>query len=282
MSAAARHTMRTLLLLLLTLAGAVQAEPRVLRFGSYATERPAEELRKLEPFQKAVEAGLNARGFETRVEVRIYASYDEGIAAIAAGEPDFARVGPASYVMIREKSPAIQLLVVEASEGVKQFNGVIVAGPNSPVRSVGDLRGRRFAFGDAHSTTGRYLSQAALVSAGVRAPDLAGFDYLGRHDKVAFAVGAGRYDAGATNDRTLKKYGQEKGLRVIASYPSPTQAWVAKPTLEAPLVRALRDTLLGLKGDALDYIARDGFLPGSDADYDELRRVMKAARAFGG
>lgn len=273
---------RLVFVALIALASAAHAEPRLLRFGSYATERPAEELRKLEPFQKAVEAGLQARGFETRVEVRIYPSYDEGIKAIAAGDPDFARVGPASYVTIREKTPAIQLLVVEASEGVKQFQGVIVAGPTSPVRTLADLRGRRFAFGDSNSTTGRYLSQAALVTAGLRASDLAEFDYLGRHDKVAFAVAAGRYDAGATNDRTLKKYGQEKGLRVIARYPSPTQAWIANPTLEAPLVRALRETLLGLKGDALDYIARDGFLLGSDADYDELRRVMKAARAFGG
>lgn len=261
---------------------AIAAETRVLRFATYATERPSEELRKMEPFQKEVEAGLQARGIAARVEVRIFPTYDEGLNALLSGIIDFARLGPVSYVTAKQKKPGLILLASEGHEGRKQFSGVIIVGANSPIRTLADLRGKRFAFGDPNSTTGRYLSQAELVKAGIAARDFSAHDYLGRHDKVVFAVASGGYDAGATNERTFKKYAEEKGLRMLSQFPSPTQAWVARKEVDPATIKALRATLLEMKGAGLEYIDRNGFLPATDSDYDALRKVMKTAQAFGG
>ena len=272
-----------LLLLLAWGTGAVFAgEVRALRFATYATERPSEELRKMEPFQKAIEQNLRARGIDSRIEVRIYPTYDEGIEALVAGEADFARLGPVSYVQAKQRNPELNLLAVEEHEGRKHFSGLIVVSKQSFIRNLQDLRGKRMAFGDPTSTTGRYLAQAEMVKVGLSARDLASYDYLGRHDKVVFAVASGTHDAGATNERTFEKYAAEKNLRELARFPSPTQAWVARKGLEPQIAKALRSSLLDMKGSALEYIDRNGFLPGSDADYDELRKVIKAARAFGG
>ena len=273
----------TLILASSILSGPIHAaEPKLLRFASYATERPSEELRKMEPFQKAVEKGLSERGIALRVDVRIYPTYDEGIQALVNGEVDFARLGPVSYVTAKQRNTRLSLLAVEEHEGDKTFSGLIVVPKNSSIHHLSDLRGKKIAFGDPISTTGRYLPQAELVKAGLTAKDLASYDYLGRHDKVVFAVASGTHDAGATNERTFAKYAAERNLRELVRFPSPTQAWVARSDLDASTVKALRATLLAMKGAALDYIDRNGFLPATDSDYDELRKVIKMARAFGG
>lgn len=256
------------------------AGERVLRFASYATERPTEELHKLEPFQEQIEASLKRQGIRAKVEVRIYPTYENGITAITSGQADFSRLGPVSYVNAKARNPAIQILAVEAFEGKKQFEGVVIVRKDSPIQSVADLKGKRIAFGEPGSTTGRYIPQAAMAKAGLHAKDLAGYEYLGRHDKVAFAVASGSHDAGTTNMKTYKKYAESKGLRDIARFPAPTQAWVARPNLPPQLFQALRQALLELQGPGLEYIDRNGFIPGDDHDYDELRRTMKAAQDF--
>lgn len=259
------------------------AQTQVLRFGSYASERPSEELRKLEPFQKYLEASLRAQGLAVRVDLRIFATYEEGIGAIAGGDIDFSRLGPVSYVMAKQRSSGLILLAGEAHDGDKEFPAVMVVAKDSPIKTVADLRGKRFAFGDPSSTSGRYLPQAELANAGITAKELASFEYLGRHDKVIYAVASGRFDAGSTNTNTFMKYAEAKHLRELVRYPSPTHAWVARSRLDPALVKALRKALLEMTDIRLrELIDRNGFLPVTDADYDELRRVMNIAKGFGG
>lgn len=273
---------RTLLLGMMLFASAAQAEEaRILRFGSYATERPTEELRKMEPFRQAIEHSLRTKGLPVKIEVRIFPSYEEGIKALRLGEIDFSRLGPSSYVLARQQAPNLTLMASEAHEGDKVFSGVIVVRQDSPITALADLKGRRMAFGDPNSTTGRYLAQATLLKAGIQAKDLGGYSYLGRHDKVVYAVSSGHFDAGACNERTFQKYADARSLRVLVRFPSPTQAWVARAGLDVPLLKALQATLLGLQGNALDYIDRNGLLPANDADYDSLRQAMKQVKGFG-
>lgn len=283
-TASRRPFLGLLLSLGLGLAGAsAAAQPLVLRFGSYASERPSEERRKLEPFQRYLEASLAGQGVAAKVELRIFSTYDEGIAAIAVGDIDFSRLGPVSYVLAKQKNPGLILLAGEAHDGDREFPAVIVVAQDSPIRTVADLKGKRFAFGDPASTSGRYLPQAEMVKAGVAGKDLASFEYLGRHDKVVFAVASGRFDAGGTNVNTFMKYAESKHLRELVRYPSPTHAWVARNRLDPVLAKALKKALLGMTDPQLrELIDRNGFLPATDADYDELRRVMNLARGFGG
>lgn len=265
------------------IAASAAAQPQVLRFGSYASERPSEELRKLEPFQKYLETSLKNQGMKIQVELRIFATYEEGISAIADGDIDFARLGPVSYVVAKQRNPSLLLLAGEEHEGDKEFPAVIVVDKDSPIKKVADLRGKRFAFGDPSSTSGRYLPQAELVKAGVTAKNLYSFEYLGRHDKVVFAVASGRFDAGGTNANTFAKYAESKHLRELVRYPSPTHAWAARGKLDPAVVKALRKALLDMTDERLkELIDRNGFLPATDADYDGLRKVMNVAKGFGG
>lgn len=259
----------------------VAGRPRVLRFVTYAAERPTEEFRKMEPFQRHLESVLNARGYNVRIELRIYSTYGEAKDAVYKGNFDFARIGPANYVLARDRKAPVRLLVVESHEGKPYFEGAIFVRGDSSIRSLSELKGKHFAFGEESSTTGRYLAQAALLQAGIKAKDLAGFEYLGRHDKVALAVAANTFEAGATNERTIEKYAG-RGLRKLHTFVVPTQPWVVNAKMDERLADALRLALLHVSLDALKYIDRDGFLPGREGDYDNLRKSMRLAEQFGG
>ncbi len=268
------------LLLLCLLSLTAKAEPLVLRFATYASERPSEELKKMEPFRLYLEQALAKQGVSISVKMRIFPTYEQAIAAVGRGTTDFARLGPVSYVIAKQQNPNIQLLAMESNHGAKYFNGVILVATHSLVRNLSDLKGKRFAFGEVNSTTGRYLVQELLMDAGIGARDLAYYEFIGRHDKVAFAVAAGNYDAGAVNETTLEKYGKTKGLRALLTYPSPTHAWVARANLAVRIAAPLQKSLFSMKGDALKYIGRDGFLPAKDSDYDGMRDSMIKTKGF--
>lgn len=266
---------------LLCLHASIMAQAEPLRFATYASERPSEEFKKMEPVRLSLERALANQGMPEQIRMRIFPTYEDAVEAVVSGETDIARLGPANYIIAKKQNPHIQLLAMESCHGSKSFNGIILIAAYSPILTLSDLKGKRFAFGEANSTTGRYLAQEALMQAGITGRDLADYEFVGRHDKVAFAVSAGSYDAGAANETTLEKYGSSKGLRKLAAYPSPTHAWVARVGLDARVVEKLQKALLEMKGPALEYIGRDGFLPAKDADYDSLRNSMNKVKTFG-
>src|SRR5262249_23565107 len=184
-------------------------------------------------------------------------TYDECLDKFVDGAVDFVRFGPASYVLAKQRQPGIQLLVAEREDGDRP--GMIVVRSDSKVRTLADLKGMRFAFGDENSTIGRYLSQAALVQAGVHADDLKAHEYLDRHDKVFKAVEIGDFDAGALHAATFRELNKNGKLRAIARFDNVGKPWIARKGLEAPLVAALQQALLGLPPDALATLKVAGF-----------------------
>ncbi len=281
----ARCVLQTLLgsfALALFMSGLAAAEEvRVLRLLTYASERPSEELKKMDPVRKALELGLNRRaGVRYQVSMRIHGNYEEALRAVENDEADVARLGPVNYVLAKAANPRLQLVVSELQGGDKSFDGVIFVRNDSGIKRLADLKGKTFAFVERHSTSGGYLAKEALMKAGVNGRGLAAHDYLGRHDKVVFAVAGGLFDAGASNENTFAKYAAEKGLREVARFASPTHAWVARPGLDSALVAQIKDILARTESGTLSGLDRNGFVAGRDGDYDTLRRAMKAVERF--
>ncbi len=252
-----------------------------LTFGVYTHIRSTEMFQKMAPLRSYLQASLANKGVQSEIELRIFSSYADAIESLVKGQVDFVRFGPVSYVLAKRKNPAIRLLAMESNDGRKLFNGVISVPSDSPVASIDGLRGKRIAFGNRRSTTGRYLAQAALFRAGIQGKDLADYAYLGRHDKVAFALAAGTYDAGAMNENTHDKYAESKGLRKLLEFPCVTKPWIVREGLDETVYSALRDALLELRDpEVLQTIKRRGLLPATDADYDLIREGMALAKLF--
>jgi len=239
--------------------------------------------KKFSPILKYISGRLAQKGISLDIHLRIYPSYKEAIDAMAEGACDFARFGPASYILAKRKNSKIKLLVMEQKHHKKTFNGVFITQKDSEINSIHDLKGKTLAFGDKHSTIGRFLAQAELLKVGIRANDLKGFEFLGRHDRVALAVSAGDYDAGVVKENTYAKYAEGYKLKDIDEFPNVTKPWIVRENFDPVLFAALREVLLDLKDrNVLKELKQDGFMPASDEDYNFVRQGMELSKIFEG
>lgn len=282
-AAVAAHWLATVLLTgLLFWPGAVQAKISLI-FGTYSPDKPTAMVAQLRPSLDRIAFHLGqVLGEKVEIKLSVVRSYEAGANLIISGAVDFMRLGPATYVRVKERSPDISILAMENKNGKKSFNGVIAVHTDSDITEVGQLRGRSFAFGSASSTLGRYFSQLYLMRHGIRAMDLSNYEYLGRHDKVGRAVGSGQYDAGALEGTTFAKL-VAKGvpLRAIATFENSTRPWVARAGMEMRMITALREALSRLDNDkALLALRFEGFLPGNDSEYEPTRQAIRENPRF--
>lgn len=254
-----------------------------IKFGVYATDSRSAVESKLRPILGALETDMTKRmGEPVTITIQVSGTYEKGLEDLVKGRVDFARLGPASYVLGKDANPGLSILAMENSKGSKTFNGIIAVAKDSPIQDVSELQGKSFAFGDEQSTIGRYLSQLYLMEHGVLAGDLSKYEYLGKHDKVGVAVGRGQFDAGALKESTFKKL-VKKGvpIRVLASFPNVTKPWVARSGFPSQLEEALRQAFLDMKDPAaLKALKKDGFFESSDDDYAIIRQSMQQNKKF--
>ena len=254
-----------------------------LTFGAYAADKPTATVLKYKPFLNFLALRMSERLQEpVTIRMKVARTYADGIAQLAQGDVDFSRFGPASYVAVKAQNPGIQIVTMESKKGQKRFKGVIVVHENSPYRELSELIGQSFAFGDELSTIGRYLAQAHLLEAGISSDGLSGFEFLGRHDLVGEAVGSGRFQAGALKESTYKSL-VKKGvpIRVLFEFENVTKPWLAHPDIPPEVLDAMRQIMLSSENvDIVRKISKNGFLEGTDADYDFVRAAMEKSLNF--
>jgi phosphate/phosphite/phosphonate ABC transporter binding protein len=265
-----------------------QGQDKTLRlsFGLYQSDKATVMYTKFAPVIDKIQTDLEQRlGRPVDIRLEIFRTYDDGINALAKGEIDFVRFGPAPYILAkdgdatRRGNPNLKLLAMELEDGKKRFTGVVIVRKDSPIKELSQLKGCSFAFGDPNSTIGRYLVQAELAKAGITSSDLRTFAYLDRHDKVARAVQVGDYDAGSVKDSTYAEL--KDSLDVLISFENVTKPWVARSDMDPQLVKALQETLIALKDPAaLKELKVSGFCATSDEEYEFVRKGMKQAAAF--
>ncbi|MDH4273727.1 MAG: PhnD/SsuA/transferrin family substrate-binding protein [Gammaproteobacteria bacterium] len=270
-------------LLLVGLPVLKEAYARDLTFGIYANEKATDLVKSFRPILDAIEKEVSAStGNKISIQMKVASSYPQGVEDLLQENVDFARFGPASYIEAKARQPEISIIAVETLNGQKSFRGIICVKEDSAIKSISELKGKRFAFGAQESTIGRYLAQDLLYTNGIIATDLAAYEFLGRHDKVAAAVAAGLFDAGAIKEDTyIKMRKQGQALREIASMENATKPWIARKGLTKATIAAIRKALLTLQ-DIPSLDEADGFALGEDKDYALIRNAMKSSVAFTG
>jgi len=251
-----------------------------LKFGVYTFQTPSVMAKKFSPLLSALEASAADRlGRPVRIDSTIYRSYTNGHAGLLSGEVDFMRLGPASYVLMKQKRDGVSLLVAEENP----IQCKIFTRANSGIETLKELKGKRFAFGDPESTFGTILAKAALWRAGIRARDLSTNSHFPSHDKVAEAVlsnGTNRHDAGSANLVVLGP-----NVKVLHGFTNIIlrMPYVARDGIDPAVAQALKDVLLAPHSPSvltnLDP-KLTGFREVSDQEYDSLREEMKEASQF--
>ena len=218
-------------------------------------------------------------------EIKLSRVYQETIEMLGRGEIVIASCGPVSYIKAREKYNVKPIVRALSKDGKPYYQGIIIVRQNSPIQNLSDLKGKRFAFGQAWSTASHILPEYYLLKANVRLKDLKHYSFLRHHDSVVNAVLKGEFDAGAVKDIVAYKY-QKEGLRFIFfTSPISTVPIVVRKDAPAEVVQSVKTALLNLnpqdpihqkKMAQWDEEFKYGFTEASDSDYDSIRKILRA------
>ena len=254
-----------------------------LSIGLQNSSKPSAMVRKYRPLVSELQRKVAKKlGKPVRIRMQIAKSNQTGIEYLASGKVDFALLGAATYVEAKTENPDIQILAIESKNRTKVVNGIIATGLHSSIRTLSDLRGQSFAFGDLQSTSGRFMAQQFLLKNGVGAKDLSRYEYLGRHDIVGVKVGVGDFAAGAMSESTFRKLLSDgEKIRELARFPIVSKPWVTRAGIDPAVYSALKISLLEMSNaDALDPLDINGFVEGTNEDYRVIANAMSQNHLF--
>jgi len=281
-----RSVLPVIIVLVLVSTADAEAYPeaeRTITLGVHPYLSPSEIEQRYQPLAQYLEITLG-----TKVVVRVGRDYQEHVVLVGTDKIDIAFLGPAAYVRMVEKYGRKPILARLETRGNPVFNGYLVTSQGSGVTDIASLRGKRFAFGDPASTMSHLIPRHMLLNSGIDLDDLSRYAFLGSHTNVALGVLAGEYDAGAVKGEVLAAY-RDQGLRAFAkSAPFSEHLFVTRSDASPFFIEAVKNALYRLSASPegraiLSGLKRGitGMVPAQDADYDNLREVLKTLGDLG-
>lgn len=259
-------------------AGPAATKP-VVHFGVIPRYNPMIMYRSYQPLMDYL-----TRHTPYRFELKLARDYPEAVTLLRQGAVEVASLGDVTFAEARQGFGAIPILKPLSAEGVPFYRSTIIVRDDSAIHRLEELKGKRFAFGDHHSTSGNLIPRYLLFQNGITLFDLGSFENLDSHDAVVKAVLKGKVDAGAVKDVVAIRY-REHGLRFLAqSDPIPSVPIVVRPDTPASLVAAMEQALLAIDPKdppqeaimaSWDPEFRHGFVRASDADYQPIYQLLE-------
>ena len=138
-------------------------------------------------------------------KVILYVAKDYGDlrTQMESGAVDIGSFSPFAYVDA-VRGGKIRIIAQSLMDGSATYRGVIVARRDSGLKSLAELRGKRFAFVDPKSASGFVYPRALLIEKGITPEkDFKETMFAGGHEKVIAAVLKGEADAGAVYEGAI-------------------------------------------------------------------------------
>jgi phosphate/phosphite/phosphonate ABC transporter binding protein len=231
--------------------------------------------------------------------VSVPTSYAAVIEAMGSEKADVAWFAPFAYVLANQKYNAQVILSTVRNNATTYTSIFITADPS--VKTIQDLKGKKFAFVDPASASGYVFPLAYLKGLGIDPKTFFGdTTFAGGHDKVALAVYNGSVSGGVifggppnpftgapTDARTLIKTTYPDVLdkvRIIGETQDiPNDTVSVRAGMTDAMKQQITNGLLVLAGTAqgkkvLSALYQiDGLLPVNDAFYDPVRKAAQDA-----
>lgn len=209
---------------------------------------------------------------------------------------DFTHSNSLLYIMMH-KFHGVDILAAEKKGSLGfRSQGVILTRRDSGIKKIEDLKGKTMVFGPSLAPTG-FMSQIDLMMQAGLDPeqDLAFYsipDGSFKHEKVAYAVLFGKYDAGALpidDIETMTAAGRlgPDDFSIIAKAPAlPYCNFGVTQKIDEAFAAKFKETVLSITEDdtvefngevvkVLDRALVDGYVDISDADFDIVRDMAK-------
>ena len=182
----------------------------------------------------------------------IATSYATVIEAMGAGKVDIGWLATFSYVLAKQKYD-VDLLLIVVRFGSPFYRGQIITHVDSGIKTLADLKGKKFAFVDPASTSGHLYPKTLLQSKGLNPEHLFSQAlFAGSHNAVILSVLKKEVDAGATYDdaraAVAKTYPEVfSKLRVVAyTQDIPNDTVSARKDLDPALKQKIKTGLMHL------------------------------------
>ncbi len=214
--------------------------------------------------------------------------YGAAVAALVAGQVDFAWLGGFTHVQARTQAEVVPLVM----RGIdRAFKSVVIANVASGVTRVADIEGKTFAFGSKSSTSGHLMPRHFLSTQfGIDvATDLDGAPvYSGAHDATAKIVESGKVAAGALNKQVWERLvatGVIDTTKVAVIWTTPgyvDYVWTARTGVPQAQRDAFARAFMDLDGSdpaheaVLDLQGAQVFVAGAPEDFDLIEGVAKS------
>lgn len=218
----------------------------------------------------------------SEVNLIIPTNYNATVEALGNGSLDFAYLGALTYVKAHERYGVVPL-VQRAID--KEFHTLFITSANSPIRSLNDLKGKKFAFGDINSTSGHLIPYMEMKQAGIDPDNDLQFRYTGSHPATAKAVESGAVDAGALDETVYKSMiadGKLDGSKVHVLYtskPFVDYVWVARKDVSPATQQKFAQAFTGLKEGQNDEILKilrgKNFVRATDEEYAIIKLIAQ-------
>lgn len=249
-----------------------------LKFGFDLRLGPREDVKIYLPFMRYLEQNTG-----NRFSLRFTEKYEDTVENLGKGITHFAALGPVNCILANKKYGTGCLVMGLNNDGKPEYRAVIFTKKDSPLKSLKDLKGKTFAFGDRFSTQGHIIPRKMLEDSGVTVKALKSYVFTGSHANTARAVLNGEYDAGGIQDTLAKRLVSEGKIRILAtSKPYPSSLICFNKEVDPIIVKAVKSALLSFepKGKHTDILVDwdktempDGFTEYRDAHLKEINEL---------
>jgi phosphonate transport system substrate-binding protein len=224
--------------------------------------------------------------------VTVAGNYIGVVQALQADQIDVAYLNPLSYVLFADKmrnTPEHLIpIAMPYVHGTLYYYGVIFTRTDTGIKTLADLKGKKFVFTQPTSTSGYLYPFNYMLAHGINPDkDLGQKEFAGTDAAVVPAVLNGSADAGAVFEEGLTMYAnpdQQKQLKVIAKVgPIANGMFVARGNLDAATLAAVKKAFVDVNTDPQGQAALKGLgvakmAPADDSVFDPVR---KAATTLG-
>ena len=221
--------------------------------------------------------------------VTVAGNYIGVVQALQADQIDVAYLNPLSYVLFADKMRDTPEHLVPVAmpyvHGSLYYYGVIFTRTDTGIKTIADLKGKKFVFTQPTSTSGYLYPYNYMLEHGINPDkDLGQKEFAGTDAAVVPAVLNKSADAGAVFEEGLTMYAnadQQKQLKVLARVgPIANGMFVARGNLDPATLAAVKKAFTDVNTDPQGQAALKGLgvakmAPADDSVFDPVRQAAK-------
>jgi phosphonate transport system substrate-binding protein len=246
-------------------------------------------FRQLERYTPLAEYLSSKTGL--KVKLKVLMQYGDIIDNFVSAGMDGAFLGSFSYVLAHTKTGAEILARPEAPDGTSTCNGLIFVRADSGIRSITEMKGKRFVFVDRASTAGYLFPLVYFRQRGLE--DYRAYFketyFAGTHEDAVRDVLDAKSNIGAAKNTVFARMARadatilQKLKILMVSHDLPENGLAMGATVPASIKISLQNTLLNMHQEpagtrVLTTFGAQRFIRTTNKDYEPILRYTREAR----